>query len=119
MRRFLASSLFVIACSCATVDPARVSGETLDSLGQEFVKTSEDFRALHEAGKVSDSQYEAYKEFATKFKLTYPIAIHLYALGLSLSNDGMTGEAVNMIAVLSGDLAKFAADLLAIKGQAP
>lgn len=104
----------VALSSCAHRQALIVTGDTLESLGDQFLATAALFNAALEKEDITREQYDTFKEFALKFKVVYPAAVHLWELAV-ISNDALLQQRVlAMIGDLVEPLAKFSADIMKV-----
>jgi len=73
--------LGVVVASLAACGGGRqlvITGETLDSMGKQFVTTANMYNSLHDQGQITDDEYRAWAEFARYFKVVYPATVDMW-----------------------------------------
>ncbi len=114
--RTLSKSLVIVAFlavlpACKTVQPFVVSGQVLNTLGQEFVHVAAEFEAGFASGKISSDAYGKFREFGMKFQAAYPAAVHLWQLSVLTNDKVLESQSLAIIADLMGPLADFAQEV--------
>lgn len=80
-RVLLALLLGAAVAGCAALGGDRtllVTGETLDAVGQQFVRTGQLYNRLLDEKLISEEQYREWARFAKRFQVAYPVAVDLW-----------------------------------------
>lgn len=106
------SMLLVIALaltSCQTTRATRyiVTGQTIDTVGQQFIAAAPVMMKLHVEGKLSDESYAKWQAFAVKFKATYHLAVSIYGAAVDAQDMTMLEQTVSMVGHLGQELQSF------------
>ncbi len=97
------------ACSLNTW---RLSGETLDAVGQQFLSTGKMYDQLFEQGSISAADYRPWAVFAERFKLVYEPAVKSW---LAAQTQQEKGDAAKVILAVKNELLSFYIAALAKK----
>lgn len=112
--------LMILMSACQTAKPFVVSGESLDTLGKEFVSTARIYNRLFDERIVTSDQYRKWADFAVKFQKVYPIAVNSWK-SARLANDKAAEQKVNesmvIVAKELASLTSLAYDLLSKGGS--
>lgn len=103
---FVAVSL-TWAASCKTVDPYIATGETLNTVGQEFVVVASAMNRGLDEHVISTVDYKRWAEFAHRFKTSYSLAVAMWTFAVDHKDDIQKGKATDIILALSAELATF------------
>ena len=83
--------LGVAACSLSSW---RISGETLDAVGKQFLATGKIYDQLFEQGSISAADYRPWAVFAEKFKTVYEPIVKSWLAAQSVQEKGDAADAV-------------------------
>lgn len=111
LKGILAIGVIMALVSCKTVDPFVMSGQVLNSVGEQFISVATAMEEAHEAGVLPEEKYQVWVQFATKFKAAFPAAVRLWNIGVVTNDDLMANQATKLIGDLAAPLAQFAADI--------
>lgn len=103
------SLLSLMACSHAQA--FIVSGESLNTVGQEFLGMADYMDAAAKDGKVTKEQYDKWAAFGLKFVNAFPAAVHLWRLSVMLDDSEMRAKSVEVIMLLIPELMQIAEDV--------
>lgn len=98
-------------CAATKADVVLVSGQTVDTLGDQFIITAQLMKAGHDAGTVDDDTYHSWQVFGEKFKATYHLAVQLWIAAADTRDAGMVAQVGSIIAQLGSELGQFTAKI--------
>jgi len=93
---------------CATQSGFVVTGESLDSIGNQFVAVGNAYNAALDTKKITPEQYREWATFAKQFKTAYPIAVEGWKSGVKVNDAALQKSSLALISGLVGELGKFA-----------
>mgnify|MGYP001588598395 CR=1 FL=1 len=79
-RRWRSIGLIVVILGAGCAPAFLKSGETLDTLGKQFVAVGQHYNALYESKKITAVQYAEWSGFAKRFQRAYPIAVDAWKI---------------------------------------
>lgn len=101
--------LALVSCTTASVDKALVgSGESLKVVGENYLAVNDVFVAKCPTGEISVATCNTYRVFSPKFRMAYPLAMHLWELGRKAGSHEATDHAESQILGLAAELASIA-----------
>lgn len=111
----LAPAMLVLCIGLAACNVAhwKLSGETLDAVGQQFLATGKMFDTLIVEGKITPAEYRAWAVFAEKFKLIYEPPVKSW---LAAKTAAEKGDAADAVLAVKNELLAFYLSALAKKG---
>ncbi len=115
IRRRSAPAMLVLVLSTAVacnLSTWRMSGETLDAVGQQFLATGKLYDQLFEQGSISAADYRPWAQFAEKFKVVYEPAVKSW---LAAQSQQEKGDAADAILAVKNELLSFYIAALAKK----
>ena len=86
-RRFIAGyvALLVLA-ACTSVQPFRVTGESIDKAGSVFLMVAKTYDAAYDSKLVTAAQYNAWKAFGLEFQKDYRPAVAAWKTAVAANN---------------------------------
>jgi hypothetical protein len=110
-RRSSWALLFVVllVAACRSSAGYVVTGESLDALGQSFVKVGEAYNKGLDAKSVTSEQYRTWASFAKKFQTAYPPAVQMWKASVAVNDAALTKKSNEIVVALVGELVKLGA----------
>jgi hypothetical protein len=100
-------SLIAFFSTCASVTPFVITGESINSAGKDFVICADLMDHALDSKLVTPEQYNEWKAFGIKFKLSYPIAVQLWESARNSNDVVLEQRALAILVTLAAELAKF------------
>jgi len=107
---------FVLA-ACGGGRQLVVTGETLDSMGKQFVSTAQMYNSLHDQQLISDAEYRVWADFARYFKTVYPATVDMWQEAARQPDAEGTQEIIRIIQNMKNRLLEYYLQALAKGGQ--
>lgn len=104
MKRVLSVAALALIFSCTSLTPYVVTGESLKSLGAQFVAASALWDQALDTGVITHEQYQAWKDFIPKFQGAYRPAVDLWDTARKVNDAVLEKKAADVIAALAVEL---------------
>ncbi len=104
--------LMVTLAGCQGVDPFIATSQTLNQVGVQFVEVGTQMNRLYDAGQVDKETYRKWRDFAIKFKVSYPLACASFDAAVAIHDATKAGLENEKLSALARELAQFAVMLV-------
>lgn len=103
-------AVLLLLCACSHQQAFIITGQSIDTLGEQFVVVAEYMNTAVESGTVSEAQYAKWAVFGKKFQAAFPAAVQLFKIALLTEDAAMREKSIDMIALMIPELLQFAKD---------
>ncbi len=103
--------LALVLPGCAEDKALIITGESLVSLGDQFVATAAAMDTALDAKAITPATYEKWKSFGLKFQQAYPLATELWRVASDSHDAKLEAQVIALVSQLALDLGAFAAVL--------
>jgi hypothetical protein len=97
------------ACATSATATVNVATNSLDATGKLFLATAAALDAAYDAKMVSEMQYDAWRDFAARFKAAFAIADKAMVAAQQSNDQTVIGVVKSEMATLEKELATFQA----------